>query len=199
MCLLAGCASATPTPPVISPLSLTLTSLVQTQAAVNLKMLESPTLPVEISLNTETPLPIPSVTLTTFLSKLPGNNPTQTSLPLAITETPMPSLATPTISSAGSAGQVAIITVNKSAEFVDIVNNGALPQDLSGWTLVSVTGNQSCLLSGTIQPNEVLRIFAQVSSDPGFYCGFGANIWNNSKSDPAVLYNSQGVQVSQYP
>lgn len=142
----------------------------------------------------------PVATVTTFLSILPANNTTETLSPIN-TETPLPSLeplATPTILSAGSDNPIVIISVNKSAEYVDIKNNGTTPQNLSGWRLVSEVGNQSCTLSGTIEPSDILRIFAQTSTAPGFNCGYSKNIWNNSKSDPAVLYNSQGKEVSRY-
>ena len=151
---------------------------------------------------TETVLLSPVATVTTFLSILPANNPTQALSTITFTETPSPSLeplATPTISSAGSDKQIVIIAVNKSAEYVDIKNNGATPQDLSGWSLLSEKGNQSCPLSGIIQPGNVLRIFAMTSTDLGFNCGYGNNIWNNSESDPAVLYNSEYQEVSRYP
>ena len=69
--------------------------------------------------------------------------------------------------------------------------------DLSEWVLVSEKGNQSCLLSGILKVGETLRIWALSSPDGGYSCGFGNNIWNNSEPDPAVLYNSEGVEVSR--
>jgi len=70
--------------------------------------------------------------------------------------------------------------------------------NLRGWKLVSETGNQACNLRGTLQPNEVLRIWTHVGS-PGLSCGFSFNIWNDNQSDPAVLYDPQGKEVSRYP
>lgn len=107
--------------------------------------------------------------------------------------------AEPTQPPEPAAGQVVIIGVNKRDEYVDIQNVGGSPQDLSGWVLVSEKGNQACSLGGTIQPNAVLRIWAlsEDAGQGGFNCGFGSNIWNNSESDPAVLYNAQGVEVSR--
>ena len=104
--------------------------------------------------------------------------------------------ATPTLEPSGTT--VTIIGVNKQAEFVDIQNQGITDVDLSGWNLVSVTGNQSCSLSGVIKVGETLRIHAMNSPDgTGYSCGHSGNIWNNSKPDPAVLYNSSGVEVSR--
>jgi hypothetical protein len=107
--------------------------------------------------------------------------------------------ATPTVPVGSSQALIEIIAVNKEEEYVDIQNIGNQTQNLSGWYLVSERGNQTCYLSGNIGPGEVLRIWAGSSNSGGFSCGFGTYIWNNSESDPAVLYNAQGTQVSRYP
>jgi len=199
--LLVGCSTSTnisnsPTP---NSLDLASTMLVQTQAAINTIIANASIQPTIAPSETEAPTLSPVATNTTFLSILPANNPTQTLSPILITQTPSLSLEPLATRTAGSDSQIKIITVNKEAEYVDIKNNGTTPQDLSGWYLVSEVGNQSCLLSGVIQPSAVLRIFAQTSAGLGFDCGFGSNIWNNSKSDPAVLYSSNGQVISRYP
>jgi micrococcal nuclease len=102
------------------------------------------------------------------------------------TQTPIP-----------SAPEVIIVTVNKVAEYVDIKNTGNVDVDLSGWNLVSERGNQGCPLSGIIKVGETLRIWAGTAQGGGFSCGYSRPIWNNSESDPAVLYNAQGVEVSR--
>lgn len=91
--------------------------------------------------------------------------------------------------------QIIIVTVNKREEWVDIQNVGASDVDLAGWELVSERGNQDCPLSGIITMGEILRIWAMAAQGPGFSCGYNTNIWNNSETDPAVLYNAQGVEV----
>jgi hypothetical protein len=88
--------------------------------------------------------------------------------------------------------------VDKPAEFVEIQNLSNAEVNLRGWRLVSETGNQSCTLRGTLQPNEVLRVWAR-RGDPGLDCGFPINIWNDNASDPAVLYDPQGEEVSRFP
>lgn len=99
---------------------------------------------------------------------------------------------------AGSPTESIVITaVNKKDEYVDIKNVSNQPINLSGWRLDSEKGSQSCSLNGTIQPGETLRIWAMTG--PGFSCGFGSNIWNNSEPDPAVLYNPQNIEISRYP
>lgn len=92
------------------------------------------------------------------------------------------------------------MNVDKRAEYVDIRNDGGTAQDLSGWVLVSERGNQACSLGGIIGPGETLRIWAlaEDAGQGGYNCGFGSPIWNNSKSDPAVLYNAAGQEVSRY-
>jgi hypothetical protein len=92
-----------------------------------------------------------------------------------------------------------IVGVDKRAEYVDLRNTGGQPQDLSGWELVSEKGDQRCSLGGTIQPGQTLRVWAlaSVSGQGGYNCGFGQNIWNNSESDPAVLINNAGQEVSR--
>jgi hypothetical protein len=95
---------------------------------------------------------------------------------------------------------VQIIVVDKSAEYVDIENQDDREQDLEGWTLVSVHGNQLCALSDVIGPGEVLCIWAlaQDADEDGHNCGFDANIWVNSEEDPAVLYDGAGQEISRY-
>ena len=77
---------------------------------------------------------------------------------------------------------------------MDIRNSGDQAQDLSGWVLVSEKGDQRCTLGGIINPGETLRIWARAedAGQGGYNCGFGGNIWNNSESDPAALYNAAG-------
>lgn len=96
-----------------------------------------------------------------------------------------------------SAAQVIILAVDKREEWVDIQNVGNSDVDLAGWDLVSERGNQDCPLSGVIKAGETIRIWAMAAQGDGFSCGYSSNIWNNSESDPAVLYNAQGVEVGR--
>jgi len=95
-----------------------------------------------------------------------------------------------------NAGNLAIIKVEKDDEYVDILNPGAEAVDLAGWHLLSEKGEQNCALSGVIQPGQTLRVWA-AAGETGFSCGFETTIWNNSESDPAVLLDPQGVEVSR--
>ena len=53
--------------------------------------------------------------------------------------------------------------------------------------------------SGVKPPGQFLRIWAMAedAGQAGFNSGFGTNIWNNSESDPAVLINPSGEEVSR--
>jgi hypothetical protein len=147
------------------------------------------------------PGPSPFPTFTPSLTGSPTATQTEvtatgTAIPSA-TATPIPTNTSPPATPTGG-GSVQIIAVDKPAEFVDIQNLSNAEVNLRGWKLVSETGNQSCTLRGTLQPNEVLRVWAR-RGDPGFDCGFPINIWNDNASDPAVLYDPQGEEVSRFP
>lgn len=96
-----------------------------------------------------------------------------------------------------SSGSIIITVVNKDEEYIDIKNISGGAIDLSGWRLLSEKGNQNCNLDGVIQPNDTLRIWAPAdkADQGGFNCGFDGNIWNNSKTDPAVIYDPNGVEI----
>ena len=141
-------------------------------------------------LPTNTPIPLPTFTPAPLPTFTPVPLPTFTPVPVQPTEPPPP-----------AGGQVVITRVDKSAEYVDLNNTGGQPVDLSGWVLISEKGNQACTLSGVIEPGAVLRVWARSedASQGGFNCGYGKNIWNNSESDPAVLYDNAGNLVDRYP
>ena len=134
---------------------------------------------------TQTPTQIvPTATATSIPSETASPAPTATNPPPSTTAT--------------SVSSVMIITVNKPTEYVEIQNFSQTPVDLRGWRLVSETGNQSCNLRGTLAPNEVLRIWTH-RGNPGFDCRLPNDIWRDNVADPAVLYNSQGDEVSRFP
>ena len=91
-----------------------------------------------------------------------------------------------------------IVSLDKLAEYAEIQNRTQAPINLRGWRLVSETGNQSCDLRGTLEPDEILRIWAR-RGNPGFDCRFNDYVWRNDVPDPAVLYNPEGEEVSRFP
>ncbi len=141
-----------------------------------------------------TPSPFPTLTppptgTQTLTRAAPTATSTQTALPTSMS-TPVP----PTT----SLNSVVIIAVDKREEYAEIQNFSDAEVSLRGWRLVSETGNQSCDLRGTLEPGEVLRIWAD-RGNPGFDCRFSDFIWRNDVADPAVLYNPEGEEVSRYP
>ena len=157
-----------------------------------------PTLTPFPTLTFSVPSPFPTLT------PEPTGSPTSTPIAPTATLTPLPTLtatsppptnppATPT-----RVRSIQIITVNKAEEYVEIRNDTNASVNLRGWRLVSELGNQSCALRGTLEPNEVLRIWAR-RGNPGFDCRFRNDIWNDNQVDPAVLYNPEGEEVSRVP
>lgn len=159
-----------------------------------------PTLTPFPTLTFSVPSPFPTLT------PEPTGSPTSTSIAPTATAspTPFPTLtatqppptnppATPT-----RVRSVQIITVNKAEEYAEIRNDTSTPVNLRGWRLVSELGDQSCALRGTLEPNEILRIWAR-RGNPGFDCRFPNDIWNDNRADPAVLYNAEGEEVSRFP
>ncbi|MFZ5910627.1 MAG: lamin tail domain-containing protein [Chloroflexota bacterium] len=127
---------------------------------------------------------------------------TGTPLPIIITapiETSIPTLEPTALSTVVNGAVIQIKVVNKDDEYVDLENIGNQPQDITGWSLISEKGNQSCGLSGVIMPNTTLRVWANNPNGEGYNCNFDAEIWNNSELDPAILYNNQGQEVARYP
>ena len=163
-------------------------------------LFDFPTLTPFPTLTFSVPTPFPTLT------PAPTGSPTSTSIALTATAspTPFPTMtatqppptnppATPT-----RVGSVLIITVNKVEEYVEVRYDTSTPVNLRGWRLVSELGDQSCALRGTLEPNEILRIWAR-RGNPGFDCRFPNDIWNDNRADPAVLYNAEGEEVSRFP
>jgi hypothetical protein len=140
----------------------------------------------------------PTSSVTPTGTPAPTRTPLPTSLPTRSFETAT-TVILPTSIRPGLRGSfVAIVLVDKKLEFVDIQNLSGAPVSLSGWVLVSERGDQSCTLSGILQPNEVLRIWAG-TAETGYSCEFARTIWTDNELDPAVLYNPQVQEVSRYP
>lgn len=93
--------------------------------------------------------------------------------------------------------KVDISKVDKVGELVTIKNSGTTDVNLQGWVLVSVTGNQRYTF-----PSYTLKAGYSVIVASGSASGdlkwTTANVWNNSESDPAELYNSNGTLVDNY-
>ena len=97
----------------------------------------------------------------------------------------------------GTKPNIVITGLDKNAELVTIKNTGANDVNLSGWVLVSVTGNQRYTF-----PTYTLKAGGKVTVASGGAVGdfiwTKSHIWNNSSSDPAELYDAQGNLISTF-
>lgn len=89
---------------------------------------------------------------------------------------------------------------NEPDEFVEIVNGGKEPVDITDWELQDTTGSTEYKWeSYVLQPGATIRVYTnEVHQDSGGFT-FGANraLWNNS-GDVAELRDSDGQLVSRY-
>lgn len=204
------CCPATGVIAVLSPATSTPTVTVTVTARPTRTLMDTATMrPTETSRPTETmkpsstwtvtPVPATSTATRVVPSATATLVPSETPLPATSTVAPPTWTPAPTNTQAPVGPQVRIASVNKQAEYVDLVNRGDAPQDLTNWILVSEKGNQRCSLAGVIAPGATLRVHAMTGpGDAGNYsCGFGNNIWNNSESDPAVLLDAAGNEVDR--
>jgi hypothetical protein len=83
-------------------------------------------------------------------------------------------------------------------EYVELQNQGTLPQDMSGWRLASVRGGQTYVFAGlTVQPGQICRVYTNEVHPE--WCGLSwakdTAQWNNS-GDRANLIDAAGKVVS---
>jgi len=173
-------------------------------ALVDVSLREVGLLPTYTFSPTHSATVLPSQTQTS--TKKPSSTPlpTTTKIPSAtpaldLTKTPTMALESTETPTLVNKAMVIIKDVNKVAEYVELENIGNQPQDLMGWRIVSERGNQVCRLAGILKPGETLRVWTNNPDGEGYNCNLRNNIWNDYESDPAVLYNAQGVEVSRYP
>ncbi|MBI9015210.1 MAG: lamin tail domain-containing protein [Clostridiales bacterium] len=89
-----------------------------------------------------------------------------------------------------------ITRLSLSKEEIDITNKGAESVNLSGYTIVSVTGNQTFTFqSYVLEPNQTVTVYAR--GGEGDIKWSGSYIWNND-GDPAELYDNVGNLIYTY-
>lgn len=100
-------------------------------------------------------------------------------------------------------GSVYIAAVNKAGkpETVVLTNGWSSAVDLSGWTLVSVRGNQRYGFPGgtVLEAGASITVYSGLGADaagPLFWTT--SNMWNNSELDPAELYDASGGLVDRW-
>jgi hypothetical protein len=131
------------------------------------------------------------------LTSSPSPSPSASVTPAPDSTATFPSSSLPT----PEGSPIQIDLVEKITEYVYIYNYGDQPQDLEGWVLVSDLGEESCSLSGVLQPGEGILIWALAAdaAEDGYNCGFESEIWDDEAVDTAILYDADGNLVDQYP
>ncbi len=92
---------------------------------------------------------------------------------------------------------------NLNGEWVEIVNGGEAPVDLTGWVLKdeSATHRYSFPAGFSLHPAGLVRVFTGCgpdTSDALYWCVTGSAVWNND-GDTAFLLDSNGNIVFSYP
>ena len=87
-------------------------------------------------------------------------------------------------------------------EYVEISNQRASDQDMTGWQIQSVVGNQwySFPSGYVLAAGSKVRVHSgkdAYSNPPSDLLWTRRNIWNNN-GDKAVLYDSAGTEVDSY-
>ncbi|MGK5532645.1 choice-of-anchor K domain-containing protein [Streptomyces sp. URMC 129] len=86
-------------------------------------------------------------------------------------------------------------------EFVEILNRGAEPADISGWTLSADDAGQDFTFppGSTLEPGRRIRVHTNEvrPEDGGYSFGIGSPIWNN-EGDTAHLRDTNGNKVSVF-
>ncbi|MFC1930452.1 lamin tail domain-containing protein [Chloroflexota bacterium] len=101
-----------------------------------------------------------------------------------------------------SVSGVQIQSVNLNSEVVTILNSGGDPVDMTGWRLVSITGNQQYTFPAFIlQAGATVQVASgpvAVDNPPTQLKWTSGYIWNND-GDPAALYDGSNSLISSYP
>jgi hypothetical protein len=93
---------------------------------------------------------------------------------------------------------VVIGSINRTAGWVDLKNEGGATQYLAGWALVWEKTNQRCDLGGVLRSWKAVRVWTAAAdiSQGGINCGFDAPAWSGG-NEPVVLYNAHGQEVDR--
>ena len=89
----------------------------------------------------------------------------------------------------------------ESDEYVEITNLGDQPQDLAGWMLRDISEGYPSFIfpSYILAPGKSIRVYTNEYHDEwgGFSFEYGRAVWHNTEPDVAVLFDSQGKEVSR--
>jgi len=140
---------------------------------------------------TPTPTLQPTPVRTLEPTPTPGQEVTPTP---TLGPTPTPGVEPP------SPPEIVELTGATEPEYVDILSLSSAPQDMTGWYLVSVIGQETFSFPAgyILNPGALVQIesYNGATSNPPLQLFWtGDAVWNNS-GDKAILYNSSGAAVS---
>ncbi|TMC44067.1 MAG: hypothetical protein E6J23_08755 [Chloroflexi bacterium] len=90
------------------------------------------------------------------------------------------------------------VPVTEADEYVELQNQGSLPQNLSGWRISSVRGGQTYVVGTlTMQPGQICRLYTNEIHPEwcGLSWGRAGPQWNNT-GDRANLFDASGKWMS---
>lgn len=94
---------------------------------------------------------------------------------------------------------VVITYLDKVTEYIVLSNNTEENISLTGWKVVSVKGNQTFAFDNfVLKSNSTVKIGDSGRSQVDIHWLDGKGVWNNSESDPAELYDSNGLLIDRY-
>ncbi|MFC1947868.1 lamin tail domain-containing protein [Chloroflexota bacterium] len=94
-----------------------------------------------------------------------------------------------------------VVPTTEADEYVEIKNMGNDSVNIGGWRLADIDKGYPSFIfpSYTLHPGQSVRVYTNEYHPDygGFSFASGKAVWNNSSPDVAVLYNSQGQEVSR--
>ena len=108
----------------------------------------------------------------------------------------------PTQIQTGPGVKISHLEYASSDEYIEITNSGPLDQDLTGWRIWSVQGNQTYRLPNgfILKAGTPVRIHSGPDASESWPTDLkwtGKYIWNN-KGDDARLLDAQGNEIDRY-
>lgn len=94
-----------------------------------------------------------------------------------------------------------LVPTTESDEYVEITKVGDRPQNLAGCKLIDISEGYPHLVFPyyILEPGQSVRVYTNEEHPEwgGFSFGSKKAVWNNSEPDTAVLYDSQGNELSR--
>lgn len=95
--------------------------------------------------------------------------------------------------------KIEILALDKVDEYIIIVNNGNVDVNLNGWMILSIRGEQKFYFGDfLLKVGEDVKVGDSGKTSVDIHWLEGRGVWNNSKDDPAELYDSIGNLVDNY-